>query len=90
MASGLHPRRPELRYKGRSAESREARALILAGVRERERLDVSADDARQIEEDTQGDALDAVLCALAARAALQAGFPVLAGGAGDGGSICSV
>ena len=70
-ASLLKKQKLYLSYKGRSTLQRENREAILQQTKERTRLKMSEEISQCIFEDTEGDALDAVLAAVCVFRALQ-------------------
>lgn len=70
-ASLLKKQKLYLSYKGRSTLQRENRETILQQTKERTRLKMSEEISERIFEDTEGDALDAVLAAVCVFRALQ-------------------
>ena len=62
------------RYKGRTPEAKVKRQELLSVLRAVCRLEVSSDDEQTIVNDVEGDALDAVLAAIAAGAARHSKF----------------
>ena len=77
---------PACAYKGRGEDARRAGGELLRLVRNAAGLDVSSEHEKVIAEDVEGDALDAVLAAVAAASAWQARFecPVSAAMSGEG------
>ena len=70
-ASLLKKQKLYLSYKGRSTLQRENREIILGQTKERTRVKMSEEISQRIFEDTQGDALDAVLASVCVFRALQ-------------------
>ena len=78
---------PGCRYKGRTADARAERQRLLQAVVGTCRLTVATEDERSILEDDQGDAMDALLAAVAAASAQSGGFqegPADAATSGEG------
>ena len=80
-------------YKGRTGDAREARGQLLRAARTACRLAVSPEAEQAVLDDHEGDALDAILAAIAAGAAKRSGFsgvPVDAISSGEGWiySVC--
>ena len=78
---------PGCRYKGRTDDARAERQRLLDAAKAACRLVVSSENERAIVADQEGDALDAVLAAIAAGAAKQRGFvgaPPDAASSGEG------
>lgn len=78
---------PGCRYKGRTEDARGERRRLLDAAKAACRLVVSAENEQMILSDHEGDALDAVLAAIAAGAAKQRGFvgaPPDAASSGEG------
>lgn len=74
-------------YKGRGAEAERQRRGLVAQIRASTKMAVDDDDAKQIIDDEEGDACDAVLAALAASSAWAAAFagaPPRAAATGEG------
>ena len=74
-------------YKGRGEEPKRRRSDIVALIKASTRMAVNDADAREIVEDEEGDACDAVLAALAAASAWAAAFagaPASASASGEG------
>ena len=64
----------DCRYKGTSSQSKLERQRLLAAIVAAVGITISANDEQSILNDSEGDALDAVLAAIAAAAAKESGF----------------
>ncbi|MCC5828340.1 MAG: DUF429 domain-containing protein [Phycisphaeraceae bacterium] len=65
---------PGIPYKGPSEAASQNRKLLLQGLVERYRLIITTNDKNLIIGDAEGDAMDALMAAIAAGAALESGF----------------